>query len=886
MSLGTDYIVRYLSDISGAIKGAKELETVNLSIAKNIQQQYGEVEKIIGQTQPKYTTTPITEGRFKGLNTEILTTGQIVKTVNGSFLELSKTQTSIHGQLVKTTSGMKDVTNQFTQTSIGAAKADKGFKSMLDNLIRLGARAVLTIPIWQALRAVMGSTMAIFTEGFRDLVSESLALDKAKKSLEGTAEAIAVSYNKLKTETESLSLETGVSQEKIISVFQKFKSVGFDFATSMTAANAVTKLSIITQSDAVVASEGLSHALFVLIDRNASVVDQQKQVNDVISLTSEVVKSGGINIEEFVGSLEKFAITGKSVNFTTNQTIALLATLSKSGLGSTGNLLRNSIGQLLNNLDKLAGSLGIKVNPALDNTFSILMKVLGELNKLQKTQNLKGLEQASDAFKEIFGGTRSAVPIKALTSLYDELNKYLSLAPDISAFNNSFADSEKVLGNVVARYHAVNAEIGKGFVNGLIGAEDFDKSLNKIVETLNKIQKHSEDAGKAINTMFNVHNLPIAQVIDFGKAISPKAQADLRIQIADQIHQAFEGALSKEDLSTLFNKLLKIQTFKINIGITDTALNDVIKNIRGQLLASTKATTQAVKEQAKEESKVADILLKKADFTKLEGYAKNELKMLGLSEVEVERRILEFRTLSGQFSEKDLLLQKELLTHLQTIENIELNRTRARGLIDNATELLKLQGATTLQVLQYTIAEEKANGLNQSRDALLRNEINLQKEITKEKLNQNKLSSDSLKLFEISQKYGNQTATTISELLSGKINISAFESPGSKFSDIMPILQEFFAAEVAQMQAQKFFFEGKGTSIPISEKTAIENIKPIDLSSIKLPDINTQVSQINIEIKKLFKEEDTAKQIIDSLLEAIRSNPAIENAINEKIDEF
>jgi len=53
-----------------------------------------------------------------------------------------------------------------------------------------------------------------------------------------------------------------------------------------------------------------------------------------------------------------------------------------------------------------------------------------------------------------------------------------------------------------------------------------------------------------------------------------------------------------------------------------------------------------------------------------------------------------------------------------------------------------------------------------------------------------------------------------------------------------------------------------------------------------MPPITTTVGDINIEVKKFLKEEDTAKQILDSIIEAIQNNPTITNAINEKIDNF
>jgi hypothetical protein len=887
MALGTEYIIKYLSDISLAVKGAKDLEAMNARTAKNITAQYGEVTKSIGKLQPTVKFEPITSGRYAGASKEIRTYGEVVKTANGNYLEFSQTHTLINGQLVKTSGAMKDVTNQFSQTSIESEKANKSFKSMFDNMARLAGRAVLTIPIWMALRATVQGTISVFTDGFNDLVQESLALDKVKQTLTVTGNALTETFEKIKTETKSLALETGVSHEKIIATYQKFSSVGMDFASAMQATNLVTKLGVITQSDATVAAEGFSHALAVLVDSNASASEKQKQINDIMSLTSQLYKNGGFDVETFTNSLAKFAVTAKSVNFTTSQTLSILATLSKSGLDSAGGLLRNSIGQLLVNADKLASSLNVKINPALDDTFSILMKVLEQINKLQTTNDFKGLEAAKDAMKDIFGGTRSAVPVAALASLYDALKKNLALIGDINKFNDAFKDSESVLGNVVARYHTANSEIGKGFVSGLLGAEDFDKALEKVVVTLNSIEKNAENVGKILGQAFSVKGMEnISEALPI--QLQPKLDTNFTAKLQDQIIKATHGQASKIDMAVLFDKLLQIQSLKLDVGISDKDINTAIINIRKQLLTIRAITTEIPKDVDKTKDKekaLNDLLLKKQEILKLEGYLRKELSATGLSEVDVERKILEFHQSITLFSETDNELQKELVNHLQAIEQIELRRSRARGLIDNQLELLKAQGATTLQVVQQRIEMERMFGLNQTRADLLRNELELNKEITKEKSNQNKVSSDSLKLFQIAQKSGIQTATTVGNFVAGKIPVQAFET-GGKFSDLMPILKEFFSAEVEQKKAQEFFFKGQGAFIPIPERQAIQDVRPIDLSSIKLPDINTQVGGINVEIKKLFKEEDTAKQIMDAMLDAIRNSKQVEDAINEKIDSF
>ena len=891
MALGTEFIISYLSDITKAVKGAKDLEQVNTNTAKNIIKEYGEVKRVVGEIQPKSTFSTIPSGRFAGLQKEMREMGTIAEMTSGKFVQFGQKQTIVGGQLVSTSGAIKDVTNQFARTAIGAEKASIKTKDFLTQIKELGLRALLVVPIWEAMRAGLNSLKAVFGDGFNDLVQESLLLDKVKKSLQGTTSEIAASMSIIKNETQSLALETGVSHNKIINSFQRFVATGLDVATAMSATNAVIKLGVITNSDASQSAESLAHAFSVLINTNASAVDKQKQINDVISLTSELWKTNGFNIEEFTGSLEKFAITSKSVNFTTNQTLALLATLSKSGLGSAGNLLRNSMGQLLVNMDKLAGSLGVKVNPALDDTFSVLMKVLAQLDKLQKVNDLKGLETAKEALKDIFGGTRSAVPIVALSSLYEALKKNLGLTSDINKFNASFKETEGVLGNVVARIHTTNAEIGKSFVQGILGADSFEGGLEKVAATLKQIELNAQNFGEAARNAFvNPLGSTLEQFLKLDKV-----SADIAAQLNAQITKGLKFDLPLPDLKKTIAGVTEAMKGNIDLGLSPEALGMIYSNLSKQLVGTEEANKRVALLQAEINSQVsettvlekksADIQLKKVDFVKLEGFAKKELAALGLSEIEIESRILALRDASNLYSEKDIFLQKELITHLQAVEEIELKRTRATGLIDNQLELLKLQGATSVQLVQQRIELEKTFGINQTRAAMLKNELELNKEITKEKINQNKFSSDSLKIFQISQKYGLQKANQAAEFLRGNVSLNELQ-PTGRSSDLMPIIKEFFASQLEQMQASEFFTKGQGINLPIPEKAAMQNVTPIDLNSIKLPDINTNVGNINVEVKKLFKEEDTAKQIMDSMLDAIRNNPAIEDAINEKIDSF
>ena len=890
MALGTDFIVRYLSDITLAVKGARDLQSINEDAARNIAAKYGEVTRIIGSLPSQLKTIPIKINGQDAIKT-IQILGTATETSQGKFVNFYETTTRINGQLVGTSGSIKDVTNQFTKTAVESEKANKSFHTLAENTLRLALRAALTIPIWQALRGVMESTTRVFTDGFNELIKDSLALDKIKNTLSGTSSEISSSLEKIKTSTESLSIISGVSHEKILAAYQKFSSVGLDVATSLAATNAVIKLSVVTQSDATITAEGLAHALSVLVDSNATAIDKQKQMNDIVALTSDLWKTNGFNIEEFVGSLEKFSITAKSVNFTTNETLALLATLSKSGLGSAGNLLRNSIGQLLVNLDKLAMDLGVTVNPAIDDTFSVLMKVLGVLNDLQKTKDLKGLEQAKEALKDIFGGTRSAVPITALSSLYDILQKNISLIPDINNLNTSFQNSEKILGNVVTRIHNTNTEIGKAFVAGLFATKDFNDALEQISLTLIDIQKNAQEFGKIIRGTFGN---PLGSTLEqFAKL--DEVTANISQNINQQLTKALHFELPLDQINKLIPAVEDAMKGKIDLGLGPKALGTIMESLLYQSVGMEAAnkrfaellpqiTTETSKQNSLEE-KNNKLILQRKDFLKLEGILRKELSATGLSEADVEEKILTFRTESKKFSENDLKLQTELVIQARLLEEITLRQSRARGLIENQLSLLEAQGATTVQVIKERIELEKMYGINLSRADQLKNELELNKAITKEKSNQNKISSDSMKLAEIGQKYGVQTATRVAEFISGKTPLRAIE-PGGQSSDLLPILKEFFSAELEQKKAQEFLFQGLGKAIPIPEREAIKEFKPLPLESIKLPDINTNIQAINVEVKKLFSEKDTAKQIMDAMLEAINGNSAIISAIKEQIEEY
>lgn len=828
--LGTEYIIKYLSDIKGATEGAKEVEKLNADIAKSIGEKYATATKIIGQDLQKISQQKIT---FRGQEATqtVQQLGTVVQMADGSFQNFTKTNTLINGILLKSSGSLKDVSNQFTKTSVETAKADKNFISVGENIKRLAERAVLTIPIWLLLRSAVMGTLNSITQGFKDLADESLVLQKVKNTFTGSLEDITANMEKLKKETQALALASGISHEKIIQVFQKFSAVGLDFASAMSATNAVVKLSVITQGEASLTADSLAHAISVLIDTNASAIEKQKQFNDIVSLTAELWKTNGFNIEEFTGALEKFSITAKSVNFTTGQTLALLATLSKSGLGSAGNLLRNSIGQLLVNLDKLAGNLGVKVNPALDDTFTILMKVLDQLDKLQKTKDLKGLESAKEALKDIFGGTRSAVPITALAALYDVLKKNIALTPDINNLNNSFQDTEKVLGNLVARFHVANAEIGKAFVTGVIGGEDFNASLATIVDTLVALISTAEKTGEILREVFSA-GLLFSFFNEWDKGIQDNMQKISKF--SDDVSNAMLGKLAKEQFDKVIAELEQRQ-------------HVIADRIREPGIS-----------QAELEKRVATAtrLAKTIDVIKIVGPAAPKENL-------------------DQLKEETKLVDRQIISYKDA-------QAVAKSVLADSIARLREEGALTSQILIATDLRSKQLGIEEKSIDKLNRKLEIERAINDEKRLQGKLSSDTMKLFEITKTEGTDVARQIGDVLAGNLDFDTFVRIGGK---ALNVFKKQFSDLYSQQQALQFFkgervaempeLQG-GTSIAIKEEALRKSLPQYDVNTAiarmraerqfqRLESVTTTVPvtvNANIDISKL---QEVKKQFIDEV---------------------
>lgn len=833
--LGTDYIVRYLSDIKDAVKGAKNLETINAATAKKIQDQYGQAVAVIGKLQPNLKIAPITSGKFAGLNKEILTTGEIVKTTNGSFLEMSQTQTLIGGQLQSTSGNVKDVTNQFVKNNIEIAKSGKFFSNLGDNVKQLAARAILTIPIWIALRAAITGLFQGISGGIKDLIAFDLALQKIRNNLQGTPQEVSIAFKKIRSEITQASKETGRSTEEIATAVKQFATLGFNAEESLSGALGATKLSIALFGDAGETAGAFAKAINILANRSQGAKSVVDQMNEAFALTSQLEEKNNFEIKNVTEALDKFAGTAAGVGLTMNQTLQILAALGTAGRqGSEGaTLLSTSFNQLLTNLPKLQKTLGL-VNITGESTFDTFRRILNEVVRLNQTPG--GQPASIKAISDIFGGARGIKIVQSLVAVKNILDENINTLPNFNALNEKVKRTLETESGQAQILSNNLKEAGKSFIIAFTGSEDFTGAIINLNKAIVSITEPLKTLGVTLRVIFDNLGLIAGTsfVISFLKVVTieklfagiaaQQAAAELLgIKLAFIFSKGWLvgfktlGKLALSSLATSFATggiITSIGTIlaaiftplTIGVAVGGKILGDVlINNWRRRIEERNKEIIdqgdkiiQALKGGLSIPELTAligkltlELPKDKIDFTKIKavaGLRKQLEKQLNFGEIKAGIPV-DFEPVISFAEEQDI----------------------AKKILQNKLEQLRLQGATNKQLAEAEILGTQALNIKEDELSLLNQQLNLEKAIQQEKRLQNKLGADSVKLFDIAQKEGIQVAKQIGDVLAGETDFSNFIRRGGR---AVEVFKEEFADLFKQQQALQFFSGERVSGLP------------------------------------------------------------------------
>lgn len=237
-----------------------------------------------------------------------------------------------------------------------------------------------------------------------------------------------------------------------------------------------------------------------------------------------------------------------------------------------------------------------------------------------------------------------------------------------------------------------------------------------------------------------------------------------------------------EGLNNKFNKLLKIQNSLVDVSGLKKRLQ-----IRKQI---TRELDRAIKIQLTSEQ-VAHDLFK----LEIESIRENKTKQQILeSQLEILER--QGQTLNDQLLNKLKSIRKEL-QKIRATEEQQILKT----LIADQIERLRLAGALNSVILKRkTLLEDQFN-INRSFSENLARQLQLERDINKEKRLGTNISSTDLKLFRIARDEGIKAANRIRDVLTKEADFGTFVQIGG---DVLDIFKRDFGDIFEQEQARLF----------------------------------------------------------------------------------
>jgi TP901 family phage tail tape measure protein len=769
-------VINYIADTSGVVKELSKLQLINSRIASGLGKDFSQATQTMGEA-----VTGLTKSNLGDYMSKVSTNVTLADGRMGKFTETTKLMAD----------GSEKVTTSFQEM-------DKSSQSLGGNIGKLLSRAALTIPIWLALRGAVMGTIGAFKNSLAGLIEYDKILQKFKKTLQGTPEEIARNFNSAKDTITKFSIETGKSTEDITKAIERFSTVGFDFETSMKAGLEATRLSIILFGDAEETANAFGRAMRVLVTDINDSAKSQEEISRAMALTSELFETNAFELKELNGGLEKFAGTAKSMGFTLEETITLLGALSTRGLNAdrAGTLLRTTTQKLEQSLSKTAKVLGIQINPAVDRTFDVFMKVTNAIAKLKNEAGTIS-PAISEAIGELFGGVRGGEPIRDLIAdmgnVNEAFNKFLSVRPDIGKFRQDVENINESLFRQVEIYHNLNKEAGKAFLTGFIGGNNFAESMKTVNSLLETAVQLAPRWGTILSAAFQV------------AAARP----------GDAIKSILQFTGNEESkVFNQFQNLAKIAIEGLKSGLSETQVNDAFK-----ALADLRVNLTGINKDM-----VDDTFMKNLD--------------------RLEEAFIKISSTTKDTADNTENINKSLSTMNNSttkVENSFVNQGKlSEVILKDVLERMKYAGALNSELTKTEIKLRNQWNIQSEWNDELARQLEYERQINEEKRLQSRLSSDTMKLFQIAQEQGIEVAREIGDVLAGNMSFDIFVRRGGEALDIFK--KEW--ANLFEQQQALAFFKGDtvpenmelrgGTRIPIQENLGALNLTPAQIQRNRL----------------------------------------------------
>lgn len=376
--------------------------------------------------------------------------------------------------------GFLDVSDQINKTTKATKDLGKATKEAEINVGKLAERALITIPIWLALRSAFMAVIQTFQAGIQHIIEFDKALARAKSVLTGVSD-IDKFMTGLAGQIRKTSAETGISAGELAESFYRFGSAGLDAETALAGMNISAKTSIALMGDLTETSRMLADVYILLGDKLTNMKTPQEKMNYLASTIAVLWKENTFELNEFTEGIKTFTASASSFNLTADQMMALLAassTLMQRGAAGGTQLSRVFI-QLAQKSELAGRYLNTVVDPKKTGYWELFVRVVAKMNA-EIQAGIPIMDEIVDLFD-----IRASKSVAGFAQKFDLLVKQIqtanmSPADKNKAFEKFFETQMDTIDRQLKIMNELKKQTVEAFLIGITGTTDYIAALERI----------------------------------------------------------------------------------------------------------------------------------------------------------------------------------------------------------------------------------------------------------------------------------------------------------------------------------------------------------------------------------------------------------------------
>ena len=627
-----------------------------------------------------------------------------------------------------------------------------------NDFIKALRRVAIVVPVWFLFRQTMMAVMNTISDGIQTWMDLNKEMGRVATATRGTStdlmnlERAIITY--------SASATRGFKE--VASAVYALGSAGLTVTQQMAGFKHIMDLSIGTLGNTEEIAKLVAGMFNVFGDSIEGAYTESAKFQRIADVLAYTYAKEQVEVSEIASAMSYVASVGDILNIRFEELIGTIGFLNTSMLkgSKAGTSLMNAFVELASKSDQLA-DLGIIFDPE---------KPLNFLNVMEQLHNVYGKSTFSlSQLQELFSvfGNRGARAIALIISRFEEWKKSITFDRDeVENFAEYMKERfEKTLPGSIEKFK--NAW-RSSFITAI---ETTEPTLSAFFNYL--AEKLEESRVLAIYGRFIPPEIKMPSLQQFFMDIAPITGL-ISPKIKDK-----EWLEANKELLELMLQVIQVtseeEQKKKDILTLDQELNNLVK--------------ERIATEAPEITLRADIY----------NLVKKRVNIDALS-IEQQTKLLDI--LSNMVNLKKEEQQLEKLVRGKCREETKLE-------VEQALELLKIKGATTRQILETQNTLYYVYKIEQGRTDRLKRVLDIEREITKEKLGQIEYSQDAIELYKIAMDYGESIASDIARVLAGTMKIEDLGKMAGA------VFEERFPRRIEQYQVGKWIREEAPRGMPI-----------------------------------------------------------------------